>query len=219
MPTERNRYYSAPPQIHNVAAQYGWDAAAQVTGAQGINTGAWASLQLNPQGALKVDMGGNVSISGVTIDQTPVVLAQSSGNAYLAAISGYTRFLQTGTISSSSSSYQVGITGTSAISGEVTSEQLVNAQSSGNLSLELILTNVATGFFTPSFNIVTSGQVQIPVGSKGYSIAVESGNAFVNGNLFISPISYNGGGYDKFSLGYEINVGCTGARAIIIWEI
>jgi hypothetical protein len=87
--------------------------------------------------------------------------------------------------------------------------------SQGNVK---VVSTSESGSYTPSFNAVTSGQIQIPVGAKSYSIAVESGRAFVNGVLFNTLTSYNGGNHELYSLSNSINVGCTGGRVIVIWE-
>ena len=60
MATSRNRDYSAPPNgVKNVSALYAWDQAAIITGAENPQTGAWSSLQMNPNGSLEV--GGSQS--------------------------------------------------------------------------------------------------------------------------------------------------------------
>ncbi len=161
--TYRDRFYSAPPQTHNVSMGYGWSP--NSTGAGGI-TGIWQPVQLGSDGSIIVALNsgisvGNISVSGITIDDSSVVYAVSSGNAYLASISG-----------------------------------------------------ASQGAYSPNWAIITGGQTTIPVNAKSYSIAVESGYAFVNGNLFNAGSSIDGGAYNgSFRLSTAIAVGTTGSAA------
>ena len=97
---------------------------------------------------------------------------------------------------------------------------------SGNLSASIssvgITGNVVanSGTFSPTFTGITSGQIQVPVGVKAYSIYVESGSSYVNGFLWNAGTNYGGGGYsNNYSLSTAINVGCTGGRVLVNWEI
>jgi len=104
MPTARNRDYSAPPEgIKSVSTLYGWNDNVSITGAENPQTGAWRALSVDDNGNLNVHIDGNISISGVTIDQSVMEgysqtgnALTASGNAYLASISGDTNFLRTG---------------------------------------------------------------------------------------------------------------------------
>ena len=78
---------------------------------------------------------------------------------------------------------------------------------------------IDTGSFLPSFSAITNGQMQIPVGARQYSVAVESGSAYINGMLINAQTIINGGGYDgRRTLSSAINVGCTGGRIIVTYE-
>lgn len=72
-----------------------------------------------------------------------------------------------------------------------------------------------------SFNIqaLTSGQLTVPAGSRSYSITVQSGNASINGVSVSAGISFDGGKLGNFVLGSAINVGCTGGRVLMTWEV
>lgn len=64
MATSRNRDYSAPPNgVKNVSALYAWDQAAIITGSENPQTGAWSSLQMNPNGSLEVGPPQGVTVS------------------------------------------------------------------------------------------------------------------------------------------------------------
>ncbi len=169
----RDRSYSAPPAISSLAMGYGWQPNA--TGIGNV-TGQWLPTQLGSDGSIIVALNsgisvGNISLTGITIDDTSVVNALTTGNAYLASISG-----------------------------------------------------ASQGIYTPNFTIVIDTQTTIPVNAKSYSIAVESGYAYVNGNLFNAGSTVNGGGYNgSFGLGSEISVGGTGdvttpVRIIVYYE-
>ncbi len=115
----RDRYYSAPPSVHNVGMQYGWSALATQTGSANTVSGNWTPLQLDSSGNLSVTLAGSSSSAGglviqggntipvfvsgslnftgqittnatgvFTPDNSAVVAAVGSGNAYLASISG-----------------------------------------------------------------------------------------------------------------------------------
>jgi hypothetical protein len=57
------------------------------------------------------------------------------------------------------------------------------------------------------------------VGVKQWTIAVESGSAYMNGILLNTSTIIDGGGYDgRFILGTAINVGCTGGRTLVFHE-
>jgi hypothetical protein len=94
MATSRNRDYSAPPEgVKNVSALYGWDQTAVITGAQNPQTGAWSSLQINPDGSLKVALTSDISIdsvnlSGINLNTDQLESINTSGTLFLASISG-----------------------------------------------------------------------------------------------------------------------------------
>lgn len=120
--SQRNRYFSSIQNTdkNHAGFTYGWSEAAIITGSPNSPiTGAWTPFSLTSDGKLLVDIGGSIDITGVTVNNSVLegyaatgnMLAQS-GNLFLEAISGYTRFLQTGSLATSSSD-PVGVTGTS----------------------------------------------------------------------------------------------------------
>lgn len=105
MATSRNRDYSSPPEgIKNVAALYAWDQTNIITGTTNPQTGAWSSLQINPDGSLRVALTSDINIdslnlSGINVNTDQLEVINTSGTQFLASISGFTRFLSTGTSS------------------------------------------------------------------------------------------------------------------------
>lgn len=77
----------------------------------------------------------------------------------------------------------------------------------------------SSGIFTSLFTgIINTGQVQIPVGVKAWSISVISGYAFVNGTGPL-PVNtnLNGGNFGGgFISNNPINVGATGAPVNVL---
>lgn len=94
MATSRNRDYSSPPEgIKNVAALYAWDQNAVITGASNPQTGAWSSLALSQDGALRVSLTSGISVdsinlSGINVNTDQLETINTSGAQYLASISG-----------------------------------------------------------------------------------------------------------------------------------
>jgi len=105
MATSRNRDYSAPPEgVKNVSALYGWDQAAVITGAQNPQTGAWSSLQVNPDGSLKVALTSGITIdslnlSGINVNTDQLESINTSGTLFLRSISGDLRDTELAVIS------------------------------------------------------------------------------------------------------------------------
>ena len=82
MATSRNRDYSAPPNgVKNVSALYAWDQAAVITGAENPQTGAWSSLQINPNGSLEVGSSQGVTVSNSSASGSYGVNALKTGIA------------------------------------------------------------------------------------------------------------------------------------------
>lgn len=52
MPTARNRFWSAPPAVHNANMIHGYSETAQITGSANTITGAWIPLAVNESGVL-----------------------------------------------------------------------------------------------------------------------------------------------------------------------
>jgi hypothetical protein len=89
MPSARNRYWSAPPAVHNNSMSHGWSETT-VFDNPAPTTGAWTPLAVDPSGYLKVSIAGasfsgdlnienNVSITGQTIPVNVTGLV-NSGN-------------------------------------------------------------------------------------------------------------------------------------------
>ncbi len=125
----------------------------------------------------------------------------------------------------------INVNSTGSITGVVYLDvgDLKQAIGSGNAYLASISGNtniIATGeigSYSSVLTGVTSGQFQIPIGTRSYSILVESGFAYVNGFLCNSNYSLNGGGYPGRISSNIMNIGCTGtaaipARVIIYYE-
>lgn len=78
---------------------------------------------------------------------------------------------------------------------------------------------INSGTYAPVITGFTTQQYQIPVGTRQWSIAVESGSAYVNGVQINASTTLNGGGFDgRFTLSTAINVGTTGGRVLVITE-
>lgn len=79
---------------------------------------------------------------------------------------------------------------------------------------------VSGGLYAPTFLAITSGQAQIPTGVKSWSVGIESGTAFLNGVAMNAQMAINGGDYDgRYRLGTAINVGITGGRVVLTYEV
>jgi len=72
----------------------------------------------------------------------------------------------------------------------------------------------------PVLIIATSGDYSIPATARSWGLSVESGNAYFNG---VGPISIGnnlkGGGYAGYTTKNNLNIGITGGKAIIIYEL
>lgn len=79
--------------------------------------------------------------------------------------------------------------------------------------------------YTPSLSVLTGSQIQIPVGVRSASVAVNSGYAVVNGTSIPQGVTLNFGGYNGCpTLSTAINVGSTGSAAspsnvLVMWEV
>jgi hypothetical protein len=116
---------------------------------------------------------------------------------------------------------KINITGVETLILEV--DDLEQLAQSGNQYLQSISGDtkqlVNGGTFIPNFQVITNTQIQIPTGVRSYSIAIESGSAYVNGILMNSQMVINGGGYEgRWFLGQEINVGTSGGRVLVNFE-
>jgi hypothetical protein len=113
MATARNRDYSSPPDTyHSMAATYAWNPYAVITGATNPQTGAWSSVEMSQDGALRVSLTSGISvdsinISGINVNTDQLETINTSGSQYLASISGDIRFLRTGSYNN-----PIGVTGT-----------------------------------------------------------------------------------------------------------
>jgi hypothetical protein len=176
MPTERNRYYSAPPSTHNVATQYIWDSNAVITGTLNPITGCFRPLEPTDLSAnVEVSGGLSINVGAVAITGNPEVRVSNAINT-------------TGSIT---------LDGSISISGDV---------------------SIATKTYTSYISGVTSGQLTIGAGALSWSVAVESGSAYLNGLLLNEGSALNGGGYGQYTSNTVYNIGCTGGRTLVVWE-
>jgi hypothetical protein len=100
MPTQRDRYYSAPPATHNVGMGYVWSPTAVITGSANPVTGAWIPASATADGALNVNIASvifsgelnvenNVSITGQTVPVNVTGLVNSGNyNFFNSSITG-----------------------------------------------------------------------------------------------------------------------------------
>ena len=66
---------------------------------------------------------------------------------------------------------------------------------------------------------ITSGQAQIPVGTKSWYVSAVSGNVWLDGIRLLTSTQIDGGGYDgRTNLETAINVGTTGGYALVKWD-
>jgi hypothetical protein len=72
--------------------------------------------------------------------------------------------------------------------------------------------------YAPTLTGITGSQITIPAGAKEWSVAVESGSAFVNGLQLNAGTALNGGNAGGALLS-GITVGCTGGRALIYYAV
>ncbi len=193
MPTFKDRYYTSPPSTHNISAQYIFDASAVNTGATPPTTGVWrAATPEDFSSSISVSGGLSMTVGAVAITGNPQV--QVSNIPYQIGISGDIN--TTGTLCASGS---LSLEGSVGISGKV---------------------DVLGSTYTSNLTGVTSGLFSIPTGTKSWSIAVESGSCYFNQTLLNEGTNINGGGYDgRYTLSSSINIGCTGGRTIVMWEI
>lgn len=76
-----------------------------------------------------------------------------------------------------------------------------------------------TGNYSVFITGLTSGVVNIPVGAKNWSVAVESGNAYIKNILFNAGTSINIENIGHSTLSSAVSVGCTGGRTIIYYQL
>lgn len=194
MPTFRDRYYSAPPLTHNIAIQYIWDENAVISGNNPPLTGAWRALNVD-------DFGFNINVTGgLVVNTNPSVAV--TGNPSMTV---------------SNMPYEIGITGIINASGILGISGDVNMVGQVGVSGKV---DILGSTYTSYLSGITSGTAIIPTGSKSWSIAVESGSCFFNSTQLNVGTALNGGGYDgRYTLGTAISIGCTGGRAIVMWEL
>lgn len=167
-------------------------------------------VQTNILNALAITGSPNVTITNTALNPIPV-----SGNF------GITGNMQLDNIA---------ITGNPQVSISNTAANPIPVSGQFSLSGRLQIDNVAitgtatiteaTGTFGFNINAITNSQIQIPAGALGYSIAIESGTPYINNVPIYSNLSIGGGGYgNKKQLASAINVGITGGRVIVLWEV
>jgi hypothetical protein len=67
---------------------------------------------------------------------------------------------------------------------------------------------------------LTTGVETIPTNAIGFSIAVESGSALIDGVTVNAGTVINGGGYHGGArLNTAVTVGCTGGRVLITYDL
>lgn len=194
MPTFKDRYYSAPPSTHNIAAQYIFDANAVNTGCLPPTTGVWRALT-------PTDYAASINLTGGLTVNTPPSIA-ITGNPDIRV---------------SNMPYEIGITGIINASGILGISGDVNMVGQVGVSGKV---DILGSTYTSLVTGVTSGMAIIPTGSKSWSVAVESGSCYLNQTLLNVGTTLNGGGYDgRYTLSSTISVGCTGGRTIVMWEV
>ena len=195
MPTFKDRYYSAPPSTHNVAAQYIFDANAVNTGCLPPLTGVWRPI-------VPTDFASTINVSGSGFQVNAPSSVAITGNP---------------SVTVSNQIYQVGISGNVGATGSLA------AVGSFTLNGDVGITgdvSIAGSTYKPFVSGITSGTINIPKGSISWSVAVESGSCYFNQTLLNAGTSLNGGGYDgRYTLRTAISVGCTGGRTIVMWEL
>lgn len=195
MPTFRDRYYSAPPATHNIAMQYIWDENAVITGNFPYTTGCYRAL--NP-----TDFAATINISGSGFQVNAPSSVAVTGNP---------------SVTVSNIPYQIGISGDINTTGTLAANGSLSLEGSVGISGKV---DVLGSTYTSNLTGVTSGLFSIPTGTKSWSIAVESGSCYFNQTLLNEGTNINGGGYDgRYTLSSSINIGCTGGRTIVMWEI
>jgi len=72
----------------------------------------------------------------------------------------------------------------------------------------------------PILVIATSGDYTIPSNVRSWGLSIESGNAYFNGvGPIIAGNVLKGGGYAGYTTKNSLNVGITGGKAVLIYEI
>lgn len=194
MPTERDRYYSAPPSTHNIANQYIWDGNAVITGSNPTITGVWRPV-------LSTDLAANINVTGgLTVQTNPSVAITGNPSVYV-----------------SNMPYKIGITGDINATGVMGITGDVNLVGQVGISGSVV---VAGSTYQSLVSGLTNGTIIIPTGSKSWSVAVKSGSCYFNQTLLNEGTSLNGGGFDgRYTLNSAISIGCTGGRTIVMWEL
>jgi hypothetical protein len=206
-----------------------------------IDTGLGINTRFVPVGGRAVAISGVGSLS-IYNTGDPVAFNFNKDNGALLVNQGNLDYTQD-TVSASISGGYVGITGAPVVTitgvlATSTSVTVGNVAVTGG-SIQTITTgslnvtmgnvavtggniNVAVTGASIGFNLtsMTSGQVQIPAGAISWFIAIESGQSYINGVYVNAQQSLNGLGYDGHQkLSSAINVGCTGGRVLVSWEI
>ena len=225
MPTEKDRYYSRPPQTHNVSMGYGYSSTAVATGAAGPTTGNWIPFTIDAMGNVQVAIAGSISVSGVTIDQSIVEGLLRTGNQFLGDISGSERATLT---------YLAAISGNTSGSNRKLSKDTDNITiwTSGNSTVS----NIIPSGGNPTGNLMVTGQV---LGSNANRISwfiqnssttaplyVQLGGATATSansyNFILNPAGtagYGGGSYFDDGARWRGAVRISGNGPFIAWEI
>lgn len=165
-----------------------------VTGGMTVNSAASVAITGNPE--IQVS---NLSVLGDKLDLVSGLLAQQS------------RLTDIQPVTVINQPYQIGITGILATSGSL--DLIGGVSITGGVE-------VNGGTYSSNLTGITSGTFTIPVGTKAWSLAVESGSCLFKGTVLNNGTSLNGGGYDgRHTLVSSIYIGCTGGRVLINWDI
>lgn len=171
---------------------YLWDSTGIALSVDGvaIGTGIWRAVQQQDLSST-ID---TVNIENIEMGVDELETMTASGVRYAASTSG------------------------SAVTLVNNSNQSTPAIVSGTQFLGSISGSLA-GTFTSAFSGITGSQFQIPVGARSYTIFVESGSAFVDGTQLNASRSFSSPGYGNRTLGTAINVGTTGGKVIVNWDL
>ncbi len=231
-----NRTYSQPPDPSkgSPAFLYCWNPNTIWSGGGGeAHTGTWVTLQLDSNGFLQTSVN-NVVFSG-TVNYGFTTLLTGNSITYLTgnpnvtvsnallATSGNTTLINPLLAISGNATIVNSLLATSGNTTIINSILPISGVVQSNVTNPILSVSgnvISSGTFSPTFSGTTSGQIQIPIGARTWSIAIESGTAtYVNGALFTTTRTLQGGNYNgQQTLSSVINVGTTGGRVVAYWE-
>jgi hypothetical protein len=223
----RNRYYSAPPSLHNVSTIYGWTETDVST--NGITlSGAWTPLSVESDGTLNVraaglSFSGDVSITAVAITGSPVVSLTGNQTVTVAntapiPVSGVV-VANVSVVDTGNRSVQVAntapinVTGivhtvvTGSVSTSFDPTAIVNAQSTGN-NLNVISNQLLSGI---SGALTTNLSAAAWVTGQTYDVVSRQLLSGISG-LLASNLTEAAWVTGRVSISEAINVAITGGR-------